>query len=123
MLPKSHQKELLSWLDLLQNLEILFCQDKNNSIMVKQKWQKIQDFLQTMIMTLDSSDLDITQQSLFLSWQTETYRYIRLLQTDFLFYQSAKQLTTKENRYLIIQQKLKNAINLTKNYLLATNNQ
>lgn len=117
MLPKSHQQELLSWLELLKSLEILFCDDKNNFVIAKDKWHQIQDYLQTKIMTLDSGDLETSQQSLFQSWQTETYRYIRLLQTDFLFYQTAKQVSTKQTRFLIIKQRLNDAIKLTENYL------
>jgi hypothetical protein len=120
MLPKSYRQELLSWLDLLNSLDSLFCNDKNNSAVVKDKWHQIQKYLQAKIMTLDSGDLDISQKSLFQSWQTETYRYIRLLQTDFLFYESAKQVNTKQSRFLIIKQRLKGAINLTDNYLLVT---
>ncbi len=120
MLPKSYRQELLSWLDLLNSLDSLFCNDKNNSAVVKDKWHQIQKYLQAKIMTLDSGDLDISQKSLFQSWQTETYRYIRLLQTDFLFYESAKQANTKQSRFLIIKQRLKGAINLTDNYLLVT---
>jgi hypothetical protein len=117
MLPKSHQQELLSWLELLKSLEILFCDDTNNFVIAKDKWHQIQDYLQTKIMTLDSGDLETSQQSLFQSWQTETYRYIRLLQTDFLFYQTAKQISTKQTRFLMIKQRLNNAIKLTENYL------
>jgi hypothetical protein len=117
MLPKSHQQELLSWLELLKSLEILFCDDTNNFVIAKDKWHQVQDYLQTKIMTLDSGDLETSQQSLFQSWQTETYRYIRLLQTDFLFYQTAKQISTKQTRFLIIKQRLNDAIKLTENYL------
>lgn len=117
MLPKSHQQKLLSWLELLKSLEILFCDDKNNFVIAKDKWHQIQDYLQTIIMTLDSCDLEKNQQSLFQSWQTETYRYVRLLQTDFLFYQTAKQVNTKQTRFLMIKQRLNDAIKLTENYL------
>ncbi|WP_373481404.1 heterocyst frequency control protein PatD [Geminocystis sp.] len=119
MLSKSHQQELLGWLELLKSLNLLLCADTNNFTLIQNKWYQIQDYLQIKIMTLNSDYLDISQQSLFQSWQTETYRYIRLLKTDFLFYQSAKQITTKESRFLVIQQRLNEAINLTDNYLLA----
>lgn len=117
MLPKSHQQKLLSWLELLNSLEILFCNDKNNLVIAKDKFHQIQDYLQAEIMTLDSGDLETSQQSLFQSWQTETYRYIRLLQTDFLFYQTAKQVINKQTCFLIIKQRLNDAIKLTQNYL------
>lgn len=118
MLPKSHQQELLSWLELLKSLEILFYDDNNNFVIAKDKWHQIQDYLQTKIMTLDSGDLETSQQFLFQSWQTETYRYVRLLQTDFLFYQTAKQISTKQTRFLIIKQRLNDAIKLTEKYLI-----
>ena len=110
MLSKSHQQELLGWLELLKSLNLLLCADTNNFTLIQNKWYQIQDYLQIKIMTLNSDELDISQQSLFQSWQTETYRYIRLLKTDFLFYQSAKQITTKESRFLVIQQRLNEAI-------------
>jgi hypothetical protein len=117
MLSKSHQKELLSWIELLKNFDTLFCDDGNNLVLLKDKFRGIQTYLNTEIMSIEPSNLDGNIRSLFQSWQTETYRYIRLLQTDFLFYQSAKQSTTKLDRISLIQQRLKDAIKLTENYL------
>jgi hypothetical protein len=122
MLPKSHQEKLLSWLELLQSLKKLWCENQNDFSLIKNQWHRIENYLQIEIMTLNNSELEICQQSLFQSWQTETYRYMRLLQTDFLFYQSAKQVITKQNRFLVIQQRLDEAINLTQNYLLTVDN-
>ncbi|BAQ62280.1 hypothetical protein GM3708_2686 [Geminocystis sp. NIES-3708] len=118
MLPKSHRQELLSWLELLKSLEKLFCDEKDNFKIVKNQWHQIQDYLQTKIMTVDSGNLEISEQFLFQSWQTETYRYIRLLKTDFLFYQSAKQVNTKHTCFLTIKQRLNDTIKLTENYLI-----
>ncbi|BAQ65007.1 heterocyst frequency control protein PatD [Geminocystis sp. NIES-3709] len=116
MLPKSHQQELSIWLELLKSFDLLFFENSNNSLEVQQSWQKIQDYLHTRIMIFNSEDLTVNNRSLFQSWQRETYRYIRLLQTDFSFYQSAKQISTKQSRFLIIKQRLNEVINLTKNY-------
>ena len=121
MLSKSHQKELLSWIELLKNFDTLFCDDVNNLVLLKDKFRGIQTYLNTEIMSIEPNNLDSNIRGLFQSWQTETYRYIRLLQTDFLFYQSAKQSTTKLDRISLIQQRLKDAIKLTENYLVGNN--
>lgn len=121
MLPKSHQEELLSWIILLKSFDRLFCDDVNNLILLKDKFREIQSYLNTEIMSIEPTNLDSNIRSLFQSWQTETYRYIRLLQTDFLFYQSAKQSSTKLDRISLIQQRLKDAIKLTENYLVGNN--
>lgn len=117
MLSKSHEEELLSWIELLKSCDILFCDEANNFALLKDKLREIQTYLDSEIMSIEPTNLDSNIRSLFQSWQTETYRYIRLLQTDFLFYQSAKQSTTKLDRISLIQQRLKDAIKLTENYL------
>lgn len=117
MLSKSPEEELLSWLELLKSCDILFCDDVNNLVLLKDKFREIQIYLNSEIMSIEPTNLDSNIRSLFQSWQTETYRYIRLLQTDFLFYQSAKQSITKLERISLIQQRLKDAIKLTENYL------
>jgi hypothetical protein len=117
MLPKSLQEKLLSWIELLRSFDLLFCGDGNNLVLVQEKFKEIQSYLNSEIMSIEPSNLDNKIRSLFQSWQTETYRYIRLLQTDFLFYQSAKQSLTKLDRISLIQQRLKDAIKLTENYL------
>ncbi len=117
MFPKSHQKELLSWLNLLKNFQNILDSHNQDFFVVMQEWTTIKNHLQTKIMTTNSSDLEINYQSLFQSWQTETYRYMRLLETDLLFYQSAKQLQTKKNRYSILKNRLQEGITLTENVL------
>jgi hypothetical protein len=117
MLSKSHYEELLSWLELLRVYDLLWSNDPNNLVLLKQKLTEIQTYLETKIILLDRTDLDTEARSIFQAWQTETHRYIRLLQTDFLFYQSAKQPKTKLDRILLIQQRLKLVIELTENYL------
>lgn len=117
MLPKSHREELLSWITLLRSCDILLCGDVNNLVLLKDKFSEIQTYLNTKIMSIEPSNLDSNIPSLFEPWQRETYRYIRLLQTDFLFYQSAKQSTTKLDRISLIQQRLNDVIKLTENYL------
>ncbi|WP_017294787.1 heterocyst frequency control protein PatD [Geminocystis herdmanii] len=118
MLSKSHQEELLSWIELLKNFDTLFCDDVNNLALLKDKFRGIQTYLDSQIMSIEPTNLDSNIRALFQSWQTETHRYIRLLQTDFLFYQSAKQSSTKLDRISLIQQRLKDAIKLTENYLM-----
>ncbi|MGI0482914.1 heterocyst frequency control protein PatD [Geminocystis sp. CENA526] len=117
MLSKSHYEELLTWLELLRAYDLLWSNDPNNLGLLKQNLTQIQTYLETKIMLIDRTDLDPEARSIFQAWQTETHRYIRLLQTDFLFYQSAKQTKTKLDRILLIQQRLKLAIELTENYL------
>lgn len=118
MLSKSHYEELLRWWELLKAYDLLWSNDPNNLQLLKQKLTEIQTYLDTKIILLDRTDLDTEIRSIFQTWQTETHRYIRLLQTDFLFYQSAKQGKTKFDRFLIIQQRLKLVRELTENYLI-----
>lgn len=120
MLSKLHQQKILVWLELFSDLEKVFLEDRDNDLLIKEKWTVIEAYLKSEIMTLSRDDLADNQQSLFQSWQTETYRYFRLLQTDFIFFRSSKQPKTKDDRFLLIQQRLKDIINLTENYIQAS---
>lgn len=121
MLAKSHEEKLLGWLGLLKSFESLLCGEGHNLGLVKDRFPDIQFYFNNEIMSIEPTDLDCNIRASFQSWQTETYRYLRLLQTDFFFYQSAKQLNTRLDRISLIQQRLKDAIKLTENYLVGNN--
>ena len=117
MLPKSHQENLSTWLESVTTFETLLLEHPDNFLLLKEKWQEINTFLNNKILVLTDDNLEQDQKYLFRSWQTETNRYLRLLQTDFLFYQSAQKNETKRHRFTVLKVRLNEIINLTKNYL------
>ena len=117
MLPTSHKNILRLWLNFLQDFQEMISEEQVNFSAIQSQWQKIQDYLQSQIVPIHATDFSAHQQSFWQTWQTETYRYVRLLNTELLFWKSAQQSETKHDRYLTIKERLEKMIQLTKNLL------
>jgi hypothetical protein len=115
MLPTSHKSILTPWLNFLQDFQEIISEEKIDFSAIQNQWQRIQDYLQAQIVPIQAADFSTHQQSLWQTWQTETYRCVRLLNTELLFWQSAQQSKTKRDRYLTIKERLEKMIQLTKN--------
>ncbi len=113
MLLSVHKNSLISWLNLLLRFQEIISQEKVNFSDVQIQWEEIQKYLQNTIVAIDCEDLETEQKSSWQTWQTETYRYVRLLNTEILFWRSSRQAETKNDRFLAIQQRLSNMIQLT----------
>ena len=123
MLPRLHQKILSPWLNLLQDFEVIISQQNvDDDSRLQSQWQMIQDYAQSQIIPLQCSDVSAHQQSSWQTWQTETYRYLRLLNTELLFWRSSQQAKTKQSRYLTVKQRLEEMIKLTHDLLQYSDN-
>ena len=117
MLPMSPKKLLTSWLNLLINFRYAVCSQAVDLEVVKQSWQEIQTYLQSEIVPFELENLSTDIRTQWQMWQTETYRYIRLLNTELSFWRSSKQVETKKARHLSLTQKLNNTIVMTEKLL------
>ncbi len=121
MLLSTHKNILISWSNLLQDFQEIISKEEVNFSQVLTQWKKIQKYLQETIVPIHCEDLpNQSQQTNWQTWQTETYRYVRLLNTEISFWQSSRQQETKNDRFLAIQERLTNMIQLT-DKLLNTN--
>ena len=89
MLPTTQKNILIAWVNLLNNFQIIIAEEKIHLTNIRRQWQEIQTYLQSQIMTIDCDDLPNLNKSSWQTWQTETYRYVRLLNTELLFWYSA----------------------------------
>ncbi|MBE9221160.1 heterocyst frequency control protein PatD [Cyanobacterium stanieri LEGE 03274] len=117
MLSKSHFSIVKDWVFLLKDFQSQWNLQKINNYYQTSLWQKINGFLQSEIMSLNEDDFPLNNIPQWQSWQTETYRFIRLLNTELLFFASAKQPHTKQLKTNSISQKLQGAIALSENLL------
>lgn len=113
MLSKSHFSLVKDWVFILKNFQHQWHLQEINNYYQTPIWQKINDVLQSKIMTLAQDDFPDDNIPQWQSWQTETYRFIRLLNTELLFFASAKQPHTKQLKFNSITQKLQGAIALS----------
>lgn len=113
MLPTTHKNILTSWINLLQDFQEIITEPETDLTETKRQWQEIQHYLQSQVMSLDCHEFPREQKSMAQVWQTETYRYVRLLNTELLFFYSAQQTKIKNSRLLGIQDKLEKMIQLT----------
>ncbi|AFZ46323.1 hypothetical protein Cyast_0343 [Cyanobacterium stanieri PCC 7202] len=117
MLSKSHFSLVKDWVFLLKDFQNQWHLQEINDYYQTPIWQKINGVLQSEIMTLGQDDFPVDNIPQWQSWQTETYRFIRLLNTELLFFASAQQPQTKQLKINSITQKLQGAIALSENLL------
>lgn len=117
MLPKLQKQELLTWLELLKGFHVVLFKSEKNVSEIKSNWQKINEYLQKTILNITQENREISNISLFQSWQTETHRYIRLINTDLMFFYSAKQPHLQQQRLTFINQRLEAVMTLTEDFL------
>ena len=110
MLPKSHRKKLTQWQDLLLDLR---SQVKNSTkaLTVKSSTgEELQNFFKQEILTLNNDFIEVSFQSVWQSFQTESYRSLRLLNTDIIFLTSSKSIATWQKRLSQIEARLEQMI-------------
>jgi hypothetical protein len=117
MLPKSHSILIEEWIDLLTTFQNQWCLQNTDNYYQSPIWQNIQVYLREKIVPFSEELLDSNIARLWQSWQTETHRYIRLLNTDLLFFASAKQSSTRQGKASLIDQHLRSAIALSENLI------
>lgn len=112
MLSIIHKKAYEDLLLLLVQLESC-CQSAattKETARLKEIWANLSQFFQQQIIPLTDEDLEGEVASRWISLQTEIQREFRLLNTDWLFWISARQPTTKEARAKTILNRLRKLI-------------
>ena len=113
MLSTTQEKVLSDWLELLKNFQQLISHSPIDIGVIKNNWSKIENYLRSYIISLDINGLPSEERSQWQTWQTETYRYVRLLNTELLFWYSASKNQTQNDRFLVVNNRLKQMISLT----------
>ncbi|ACK65489.1 conserved hypothetical protein [Rippkaea orientalis PCC 8801] len=98
MLPKFSQESYLNFLVVLTKLQGQVGANDVNLAKLSENLQELQGIFQEQILGSTLEGLDSSLTSVFQSTQTEIQRNLRLLATDLLFLQSARQQKTKEQR-------------------------
>lgn len=112
MLPIIHKKAYQDFLTLLMQLET-HCQNATTATEIARSeeiWASLSQFFQQQIIPLTDEDLSGEVASRWVSLQTEIQREFRLLNTDWLFWASARQPATKEARAKNILERLRKSI-------------
>ena len=113
MLSTIQKKVLCNWLDLLKKFQQLISQSPIDVAKIKNSWLKIENYLKTQIISLDIAVFSPENQSSWQTWQTETNRYVRLLNTELLFWYTAKKEQTRNDRFQNINNRLQQMTALT----------
>ena len=114
MLSSIQENILSDWLNLLEDFCQLISQSPIDVGKVKSDWSQIESYVRSQIISFDISSLPLSHQSSWQTWQTETNRYVRLLNTELIFWYSAKKNQTQNDRFKNINNRLQQMISLTK---------
>jgi hypothetical protein len=113
MLSVLHKNKLIKFVklvtDLLSQLEELYVEDietKKLALLLPQKGKKLLTYFQQEILTLTDDEWESSFCSSWQSFQTETHRCLRLLNTDLLFFASSTNQQTRQQRILQIKNRL-----------------
>lgn len=97
MLPPIHQQCYQEFRQLLQHSDELVAQGSDGSAL-KSEILILQQFFQNQILILDTNVLSAELEQRVQSFQVEINKQLRLLNTDAMFLQVAKQAATTEQR-------------------------
>ena len=121
MLSIIHKKAYQDFLDLLAKLQsdrTAFGQSRDcygfdfpaSTIHKDPIWQELVAIFQHRIITLTDEELETEVASRWISLQTEIQRGFRLLQTEWLFWQSARQPATRKAKEASVREQLQKLI-------------
>lgn len=106
MLSPSHRDCYQDFLDSLRQFQDAVNSPQVEANTVQSQFRALQERFQTQIMSLTSEGVDPSFVSRWQSLQTELHRAFRLLQTDVLFLQAARNPATLQRRYATIRDHL-----------------
>ncbi len=118
MLPKYHHRyqEFAKLLEHLQQAATMTQPDVQG---LRQGFLEAQKFFQQQILSLDSSDLELTEEPRLRSYQTEISKQLQMLGTDLMFLQAARQPHTATTRQRQISQRLQTLMSYCNAVLLS----
>lgn len=94
MLPTLHCQHYEEWLQTLERLK----NRVERGVNLSEEFTGVQQLYQEKIVTLSHEGIDLAIAPRYQSLQTEIHRTLRLLQTDFLFLNAARQSATVRER-------------------------
>ncbi|MEM8780331.1 MAG: heterocyst frequency control protein PatD [Cyanobacteria bacterium P01_G01_bin.49] len=110
MLPKSYHQSHVELLEILLKLQKQITANDVDIIAIKASYEQLKQVFHQKIMSLSTKELDSSQIIFWQSAQTEIHRTVRLLATELLFLQSARQTKTTEQRLSKISRSLEQLI-------------
>lgn len=106
MLPTIHRNAYQHFLTVLISLRELVASSQAESDALGQGFRQVQQVFQTEILILSGEELEASIAPRFQSIQTEVYRSLRLLETDFLFWRTSRQAATSQQRLVVLENRL-----------------
>ena len=107
MLPQAHRQRYQEFQRSLQQLKATVTQAKPSGEALKTAFQDLQQFFQGQIVPLGLEDLEHPGlEQRVQSYQTEMSKQLRLMGTDVMFLQAARQSTTFQQRQMQISDRL-----------------
>lgn len=100
MLSIIHKKDYQDFLKLLERWQTVVADPDCDPQKIENQelWQNLQTVFKDRIITITDTDMNLADASSWISIQAEIQREFRLLQTDWLFFQSSRQVTTRQAR-------------------------
>ena len=100
MLSIIHKKDYQDFLKLLKRWQTVVADPDCDPQKIENQelWQNLQTVFKDRIITITDTDMNLADASSWISIQAEIQREFRLLQTDWLFFQSSRQVTTRQAR-------------------------
>lgn len=106
MLTSLHQQNLQQWMSLLLDLRSQLKQSNYILTVQSPQWQNLQTAFKQKIISLTDEGVEPQLRSPWQSFQTESHRCLRLLNTDIIFLSSSKSETTRKQRLIQINNRL-----------------
>ncbi len=98
MLPEIHCQRYQDFQQILERLYRLISQPSWDAALLKAEIALAQQFFQDQLRSLDLDELDAVMEPRSRSLQVEINKQLRLLATDVMFLQAAKQAVTRQQR-------------------------
>lgn len=98
MLPEIHSRRYQDFQQILERLRSLISQPNCNKALLKAEISLAQQFFQDQVRSLNLDELDATVEQRSRSFHVEINKQLRLLATDVMFLQAAKQAATSQQR-------------------------
>ncbi len=98
MLPEIHRQRYRDFQQILERLHRLISQSNGDKALLKAEVALAQQFFQNQVRSLDLDELDATVGQRSRSFHVEMNKQLRLLATDMMFLQAAKQAETSQQR-------------------------
>lgn len=118
MLPNLYYQSYKQFAQMLSDLHEAIAKAPEDVQALRQSFLAAQQFFTQQIVSLDSNELEPTDEPRVRSYQTEISKQLQLLGIDVMFLQAARQQQTAQNRQRQISQRLQTLISYCNSVLL-----